>query len=226
MHANRASGLRRAGVRIGVVGAAVAAVMSAGLTPAYADLGDAGVAELGSVTVTGASPSSSGPIIPCRLGEQASASTPGVSYPGVRFGSGTTTCNQDAAGNADIKVAGNTFELSLFNKAEYGRRLIRVRSFEATCKSTENGTSAGWKLGGYSGFTLPSPVPQNHVVTVPGKTGMPPVAKIVVNKVETDQGAIALTAMHITLDPDDGYGAIGGTITVGATACAPTWPPR
>ncbi|MGO1051873.1 hypothetical protein [Crossiella sp. CA198] len=214
----------RSAFRIGVVGAAAAMALSAGLTPAYAaDLGDAGVAELGSVTVQGANPSSSGPIIPCNVNEQVAASTPGVSYPGVSFGIGSTACNKDADGNANIKVTGNKFELNLFNKSEYGRRLIRVKTFEATCKSTENSTQAGFKLGGYSGFTLPNPVPQNHVVLVPGKTGMPPVAKIMVNKVETDQGAIAMTAMHITLDPDDGYGAIGGTITVGATACAPTW---
>lgn len=209
---------------MGVVGAAVAVAFGVGVAPAYADLGHPGMAELGSVSVQGANPSSSGPIIPCDIADQVPGTTQGASYPGVSFGAGSTACNKDADGNANIKVTGNKFELSLFNKSEYGRRLIRVRGFEATCTSTQNSTKASFKLNGYSGFALPNPVPANHEVLVPGKTAAaPPVAKITVNKVETDQGAIAMTAMHIVLDPQDGYGPIGGTITVGATACAPTW---
>ncbi|GAA2790988.1 hypothetical protein [Crossiella cryophila] len=216
----------RSAYRIGVVGAAIAMALSAGLSPAYAaDLGDQGTAELGSVNVQGANPSSSGPIIGCDVDGQSTGTTPGVTYPGVSFGAGTTACNKEPNGDANILVKGNKFELNLFNTTEYGRRLIRVKTFEATCKSTENGTQAGFKLGGYSGFSLPNPVPSGHVVMVPGKNSTkPPVAKIIVNKSETDgQGAISLTAMRIVLDPQDGYGDIGGTINVGVTACKPTW---
>lgn len=147
-----------------------------------------------------------------------------MSYPGVSFGAGTTSCKKEANGDANIKVTGNKFELSLFNKSEYGKRLLRVKSFEVTCQSTENGTSTSFKLNGYSGFTLPSPVPQNHVVKIPGKRSTDaPVARLVLNKYDSKDGASSLTAMRIVLDPQDAYGAIGGTVDVGVTACAPTW---
>jgi hypothetical protein len=142
--------------------------------------------------------------------------------PDITFDGGTTVCGRAADGTASAEVAGERFETTVLR--QFGGPALRLRSYVASCTTTENGSSGYIQLGGAGGFELPEQIPANHVITVPGlEEGDAPMARIVLNELvapSPPDGSLTTNAMHVTLFPEGGPAS--GDIVVGTAACDPT----
>ncbi|WP_235999087.1 hypothetical protein [Qaidamihabitans albus] len=137
------------------------------------------------------------------------------------YGSGDTTCARDADGVSTAKASGRRFETEVLR--QFGGPVLRVRNFSAECRTTGNGSSGYVELSGVSGFRLPSEIPPEHTITIPGRAeGDPPMAELVLNELVAPtppDGSLTTHALHIKLFPQGGPG--GGDIFVGTATCDP-----
>jgi hypothetical protein len=192
--------------------------------PAFADGPAAtGAGAVGTVDVTvSGQPAHSGLIAPCLAGTTPANRTDPIAVgTDTWFGTATTTCTRNTGGTAGVTVSGASFETRILSR--YGGPVIRARTFKAACDTVENGSRGQIALSGITGFTVPSTIPANYTVTIPGASpDTRPMAVIVLNELivpEPSDGSMVTNAMHIKLFPDGGPAS--GDIVVGNAACAP-----
>jgi hypothetical protein len=165
------------------------------------------------------------PIAQCEAGVVEQATSPGAEVPDfVEFDGGSTTCSFDETTEAaTASVTGERFRLE--GLAQYGGpRLIRLSSFTVTCETTATGSSANFRLSGLTGITVPSTIPPNHVVTIPGPAGAPPIATVTFNETlipSPPDGSMTVNVMHVRLFPEGSRTHTTGDIVVGSVSCAP-----
>lgn len=196
----------------------------------------AGQAQADSESVAGASvgsadlilngvPVTIDPMAECGTGEVEQAGSAAAGVDGfVEFEGGTTTCTVDeTTGVAKASVTGERFRLE--GLEQYGGpSVIRLAGFTASCESGPAGSSAQFRLSGLAGLTIPSTIPPNHVVTIPGPAGAPPAATITFNETlfaSPPDGSMTVHLMHIRLFPQGPPTADSGDIFVGSVSCAP-----
>ncbi|GAA1972664.1 hypothetical protein [Amycolatopsis minnesotensis] len=178
---------------------------------------------LGSADVTvGTQAVHAAPIAVCEVGGTLQNTSSGASVgTTTKYGRGDTTCTRDANGTASAKATGQRFETSILK--QFGGPVIKVRSYTAGCTTTANGSSGYMEIGGVSGLTVPTDIPANYTVAIPGKNaGDPPMAEVVVNELiapTPPDGSLATHAMHIKLFPQGGPAS--GDIMVGSASCDP-----
>lgn len=205
-------------------GLAALALVLPGADHARADPGPVARASLGSVDlVLDGEAATIEPIAPCGA-EVEDASSEGAEIAEfVEFEAGSTTCEVDE-GVATASVTGERFRLT--GLARYGGpSLIRIADFTATCETTETGSSSRVRFGELSGLTVPSRVPPNHVVTIPGPPGAAPIATVTFNETamtEPEEGAITVNLMHVRLFPEGPTEQVTGDIVVGSVTCVPS----
>jgi hypothetical protein len=182
-----------------------------------------GAGSIGAVDITvGQQSAHADPIAPCVVDTTAANRNDPVSVgTTTKYGLGTTTCKRNSNGTASVQVSGQRFETTVLQ--QFGGPVIRARTFKAGCDTTENGSSGSMELGSVTGFTVPTSIPPNYTVTIPGSTaGAPPMAEIVLNELvvpNPPDGSLTTHAMHIKLFPQGGPAS--GDIVVGTAACAP-----
>lgn len=162
-------------------------------------------------------------LAPCQVGSVSTASTPGATGRGfVSFGTGTSSCGMTTDGAAKVTVSGRRFTLD--GLRAYGGPLIKIASWSASCTTTENGSSSNIQLNSVSGIRLPSSIPANHTIMIPGRKATdPPVAKIMINEVllpDPADGSMTVNLMHVWLFPE-GIALARGEAVVGTVHCAP-----
>ncbi|MCP2234986.1 hypothetical protein [Prauserella halophila] len=165
-----------------------------------------------------------GPIAACHVDGENANSTPGIAVGEdgdlASYGRGETSCVREG-GQAHAEVSGNRFSTAVLEP--YGGPKIRVRSYTASCHTTDNGSASSMWLSGVTGFDVPEDIPPNHEVLIPGATeNDPPLARIVLNEFtapEPPDGSLAMSAMRIELFPEGG--PVTGDIRVGSSRCAP-----
>ncbi|HEY7597056.1 MAG TPA: choice-of-anchor P family protein [Actinophytocola sp.] len=214
--------------RTGVAGLALAGLVLAGVSPAQA-LPEEALASgtIGSVEATyGGDPVQVEPLAACDTQDvQVADSASHVERGFLEFGRGSSSCTRDAdTGVASAEVTGELFRLDALRA--YGGPRIRLTDYTVECATTENGSSASFHIGGLSGLAVPSRLPPNHVVTVPGsEPAAPPLARVTLNETvvpDPPDGGITVNLMHVRLFPDGGsQGDLGGEIVVGSVHCSP-----
>lgn len=213
--------------RVVVTGIAVAASMLVAAASAQAVTED-GVASLGAVNVTYNYTGQhvvTGPVATCDVNGQGSGYSPGAEVPGIaRYGTGNTRCTRDlAARTAQVDAVGSRFQLDAL--VNYGGPRIRMERYQATCRATDRGSEESIWLSGLSGISVPSTIPANYTVTVPGRfAGDPPLARVILNEVimpTPSDGSIAVNLMRVILFPNGGPQT--GDVVVGSAACAPVF---
>lgn len=213
--------------RTGTVGLAIAGLVLIGVTPAQAaDWEAVATGSLGSadLLVDGA-PVGIEPIAPCDSEDVTSGYSAGAEIEDVvEFAGGPTTCTRDESnGVATAEVTGGRFRLD--GLRPYGGPRIRMRSYSATCETTETGSRASFQFSGLTGLEVPSTIPVNHKITIPGRRpGAKPLARIILNeKIVPDppDGSMTVNIMHIKLFPRGPANRVRGDIVVGSVSCAP-----
>ncbi len=159
----------------------------------------------------------------CEVGGAATASTPGATGRGfVSFGTGTSSCTTTENGAAKVEVSGKRFTLE--GLRAYGGPLIKIAKWSASCVTTEAGSSSNISLSSVSGLQLPSTIPTNHTIMIPGRRATdPPVAKIMINELllpDPADGSMTVNLMHVWLFPE-GVALAHGEVVVGTVHCAP-----
>lgn len=202
----------------------VAALTVAGLAfvvvPAQASPGDAvaegsaGAVTIGQVTVE--------PIAPCSTEGDLDAESDSVAVPNmVTYASGTSTCTVDEAGEiAKTTVSGGRFRFD--GLRSHGGPRIRLNSFTAKCETTLTGSNSSIQFSGLTGVTVPSQLPSNHVVTIPGGPQGKPMATVTFNEAvlpSPADGSMTVNLMHIRMFPQGG--PTSGDAYVGTVHCAP-----
>lgn len=183
--------------------------------------GSVGAADL----VLNGVPTSIAPLAECRTGEVEQVSSAAAEVDDfVEFGGATARCTVDeTTGVARASVRGERFHLEGLERYG-GPRVIRLASFTASCETTATASSVQVRFSGLAGLTVPSPIPPNHVVTIPGPAGAPPTATVTFNETlfpSRPDGSMTVHLMHIRLFPDGPPKADTGDIVVGSVSCAP-----
>ncbi len=204
--------------------AAVLLTLAAGAVSAQASPGDAiAKGTVGTVDATVAGePVSVDPIAPCDTAGPPQGSSGQVSVDGfITFTSGSSKCTVNDAGElASVEVTGGRFRLDALR--DHGGPRIRLSSYTVRCQTTLTGSSSWVQFSGASGFEVPAELPANHVVTIPGEAGQPPLATITLNETivpSPADGSMTVNLMHIRLFPQGGPDS--GDIVVGSVHCAP-----
>lgn len=190
------------------------------VVPAQASPGDA-VAEgwAGSVTIGDVTVE---PIAPCSTEGALTGQSGEVSVPNVvTYASGNSTCTVDEAGEiAKTTVTGGRFRFDALR--QYGGPRIRLSSFSAKCETTLTGSSSSIQFSGLSGVSVPSQLPSNHVVTIPGGPNGKPKATVTFNELvlpSPPDGSMTVHLMHIRMFPQGG--PTSGDAYVGTVHCSP-----
>lgn len=213
--------------RTAVVGLALAGLVLTGVSPAQA-LPEEGIASgtIGSVDATyDGEAVAIDPLAECDTQGSATGASAAVREAGfLEFGTGRSTCELDEeTGVASAEVTGRLFRLDALRP--YGGPRIRMTNYTVECATTENGSTASFHIGGLSGLSVPSQLPPNHVVTVPGRgVGAPPLAKVTLNETvvpDPPDGSMTVNIMRINLFPDGGGGELDGEVVVGSVSCSP-----
>lgn len=162
------------------------------------------------------------PIAACAVDKTQQATSNGTSVgTTTKYGRGETTCTRDANGTASAKASGQRFETTILK--QFGGPAIKVRSYTAGCTTTANGSSGYMEISGVTGVTVPTDIPANFTIAIPGKNaGDPPMAEVVVNELiapTPPDGSLGTHAMHIKLFPQGGPAS--GDIMVGSANCDP-----
>jgi hypothetical protein len=162
------------------------------------------------------------PIAPCVVGGTGENRTDPVTVGmTTRYGLGETSCTRNSDGTASVQVTGSRFDTTLLR--QFGGPRITVRTYQAGCTTTANGSNGSMELGSATGFTVPDSIPPNYTITIPGRAeGDPPLADIVLNELvvpHPPDGSLVTNALHIKLFPQGGPAA--GDILVGSAACDP-----
>jgi hypothetical protein len=176
--------------------------------------GWAGAVEIGSVSVD--------PIAPCSTEGAPSGTSGAVSVPDVvSYASGNSTCTIDDVGEiAKTTVTGGRFRFDALRS--YGGPRIRLTSFSAKCETTLTGSSSSIQFSGLTGVSVPSQLPSNHVVTIPGGPQGKPMATVTFNEAvlpSPADGSMTVHLMHIRMFPQGG--PTTGDAYVGTVHCAP-----
>jgi len=163
-------------------------------------------------------------IATCTVGGVTSASTNGAAATGfVNYGKGKSTCGTDTTtGAAKVTVTGTKF---IFDGPKtYGGPVIKLTSFSISCSTVENGSQSSIKITGLTGVTVPSSIPANYTVDIPGtQPGSPPIARVVLNEVilpDPPDGGLIVNLMHVTLFPE-GVAIDSGEVVLGSVSCSP-----
>lgn len=211
-----------------VLGAVVAAgVLAVGLTSANAVADPVETTAAGAIgmvdTMIDGEPVRQAPIAPCDVdGEQNNDSGRVTVGDVAKFWGGDTACTHAGNGHAHAKIAGRYFATDVLR--EWGGPRIKVSSFKLSCKTVQNGASGRVDLRGVRGIDLPEDIPSNYTVMVPGRIeGAAPLAKVIVNELQTPSpadGSMTMHAMRIVLFPEGG-GPNSGDITLGTVSCDP-----
>jgi len=213
--------------RTGVVGLAVVALLLPGVGYAQAaDWESMAGGSIGAVDIVlDGEPVTVDPVAECDTDGLQQASSAGAEVEDfVEFAGGTTSCTVNQSnGVARASVTGGRFRLDGLRQFG-GPRTIRMTSFSASCETTETGSSARFQFRGLTGLTVPSSIPPNHVVTIPGRAGAPPVATVTFNETlipDPPDGSMTVNLMHFRLFPQGPADEVGGDIVVGSVSCAP-----
>lgn len=198
-----------------VVGGALAAPPVAGADP------QVGSGEVGSMDVTTVEGSpGAGPIAGCDVAGPVTAATDGVQSLGVAtFGPGGSSCAHTLDTDT-ISVTATGTDFTLYALSGTGAGTISIEGYQADCSATGGGSRAGMSLSGVRGVDVPSRIPSNYTVTIPGRDGET-VATVVLNAIRFgDRGRVDLDAARITLHGDAGAAA-DGELVLGSVRCAP-----
>jgi hypothetical protein len=195
-------------------GLALVAVPVAQAAPgdAVAD-GNAGSAQIGQTTVA--------PIAPCTTEGVLEGANSDTTVPNVVTYSGSkSTCAIDDVGEiASVAVTGGRFRFDALRA--YGGPRIRLSSYSAKCNTSLTGSSSSFQFSGLSGVSVPSQIPPNHVVTIPG-AGNKPMATVTFNETvipSPPNGGMTVNLMHIRMFPQGG--PVAGDAYVGSVHCSP-----
>jgi hypothetical protein len=197
-----------------------AAGLALAVAPAQAAPGDAvaqgsaGAVTIGDVTVE--------PIAPCSTGGAPAGHSGEVSVPDVvTYASGDSTCTVDDAGEiAKASVTGGRFRFDALRR--YGGPRLRLTGYSAKCETTLAGSTSAVQFSGLSGVSVPSQLPSNYVVTIPGGPDGKPMATVTFNEVVLPahaDGGMTVHVMHIRMFPQGG--PTSGDAYVGTVRCAP-----
>ena len=176
--------------------------------------GSAGAVTIGEVTVE--------PVAPCSTEGSLSAESDEVAVPNVvTYSSGSSTCTIDDVGEiAKTTVTGGRFRFDALRS--HGGPRIRLTSYTAKCETTLTGSSSSIQFSGLTGVSVPSQLPSNHVVTIPGGPDGKPMATVTFNEAlipSPPDGSMTVHLMHIRMFPQGG--PTSGDAYVGTVHCAP-----
>jgi hypothetical protein len=176
--------------------------------------GNAGSATIGQNTVP--------PIAPCTTEGALEATNNEVSVPNVvTYSDSKAVCTIDDAGEiATVAVNGGRFRFDALR--EHNGPRIRLSSYSAKCETTLTGSKASFTFSGLSGIKVPSQIPPNHVVTVPGGPEGKPKATVTFNETivpDPPDGSMTVHLMHIRMFPQGG--PTTGDAYVGTVHCSP-----
>jgi hypothetical protein len=187
--------------------------------PAEAAPGDAvGTGNAGAVTI---GQTNVPPIAPCTTEGELQSTTSEVSVPNVvTYTDSKSVCTIDDVGEiATVTVTGGRFRFDALR--QYNGPRIRLSSYTAKCNTTLSGSSASFQFSGLSGVSVPSQIPPNHVVTIPGTDGKPK-ATVTFNETlipNPPNGSMTVHLMHIRMFPQGG--PTSGDAYVGTVHCSP-----
>lgn len=176
--------------------------------------GNAGSAAIGQTTVP--------PIAPCTTEGTLEATNSEVSVPNVvTYSNSKSVCTVDDVGEiATVTVTGGRFRFDAL-RAHNGPR-IRLSSYSAKCETTLTGSKTSFTFSGLSGISVPSQIPANHVVTVPGGPDGKPKATVTFNETivpNPPDGSMTVHLMHIRMFPQGG--PTTGDAYIGTVRCSP-----
>ncbi|MBB4688857.1 hypothetical protein [Amycolatopsis jiangsuensis] len=152
-------------------------------------------------------------------GPSSARSSGGVAGDVADFGFGGTTCGRDGA-VATVQAGGQRFETDLLRR--WGGPVLKVRTYSSGCATTESGSTGSMSIGEVSGFTVPSSVPANYLITIPGGEAGTALATVTLNETVTPQpadGSLVTHAVHLKLFPQGGPAS--GDLYLGTAACNP-----
>lgn len=176
--------------------------------------GNAGSVTIGQTTVP--------PIAPCTTEGVMEAGNPEVSVPNVvTYSNAKSVCTIDDVGEiATVTVTGGRFRFDALRN--HGGPRIRLSSYTAKCETTLTGSKSSFQFSGLSGISVPSQIPQNHVVTIPGGPDGKPKATVTFNEMHLPSppdGSMTVHLMHIRMFPQGG--PTTGDAYVGTVHCSP-----
>ncbi|WP_233573789.1 hypothetical protein [Amycolatopsis panacis] len=135
------------------------------------------------------------------------------------FGFGGSTCGRTGA-VATAQGGGQRFETDLLRR--WGGPVLKVRTYSSGCSTTESGSTGSMSIGEVSGLTVPSSIPANYSITIPGGEAGTAMATVTLNETVTPQpadGSLVTHAMHLKLFPQGGPAS--GDLYLGTAACNP-----
>jgi hypothetical protein len=177
-------------------------------------LGDAGSVTIGDAVVE--------PIAACSTEGELETSTASTSVPDVvTYSDSKSVCTIDDVGEiATVSVTGGRFRFDALREWDGPR--IRLSSYSAKCETTLTGSKSSFQFSGLSGIKVPSQIPANHVVTIPGGPDGKPKATVTFNETllpTPADGSMTVHLMHIRLFPQGGPAS--GDAYVGSVRCSP-----
>ena len=136
------------------------------------------------------------------------------------FGFGGTVCGRNGP-VVDVQAGGQRFESDFLTR--FGGPKLKIRTYAVGCSTnTDSGSTGSMSIGEVSGFTVPSSVPANYRITVPGGAAGTALATITLNETVTPtpaDGSLVTHAVHVKLFPQGGPAS--GDIYLGTAACNP-----
>jgi hypothetical protein len=176
--------------------------------------GNAGAVTIGQTTVP--------PIAPCSTEGAMETANNEVSVADVvTFSDSKSVCTIDDVGEiATANVTGGRFRFDALR--QYNGPRIRLSSYTAKCETTLTGSRSSFTFSGLSGISVPSQIPPNHVVTVPGGPDGKPKATVTFNEMHTPtppDGSMTAHLMHIRMFPEGG--PTTGDAYIGTVHCSP-----
>jgi hypothetical protein len=197
--------------------------------PALADEWATASGSIGSARAFGESPPvrvNIPALAPCEIGAVSAAttaSTPGVSARGfVSFGPGNARCASVSPGVVRVSLSGSRFRFD--GLRAYGGPTIQVASWSATCTTNQTGSRSNIQLTNVVGIPLPTSIPANHTIMIPGRhPADPPLAKVVLNELlqpSPADGSMTVNLMHVWLFPQ-GVSLAWGEVVLGTVHCSP-----
>ncbi|WP_410568342.1 choice-of-anchor P family protein [Amycolatopsis sp. cmx-4-61] len=135
------------------------------------------------------------------------------------FGSGDTGCGR-SGGTSIAEAAGRRFKATVLQR--YGGPELTVRTYSAKCSTTDIGSVGEVAVGAVEGVTVPSEIPANYRIVIPGGAAGTALATVTLNETVTPQppdGSLVTHAVHIKLFPQGGPAS--GDIYLGTAACDP-----
>ncbi|HYQ63729.1 hypothetical protein [Actinophytocola sp.] len=176
--------------------------------------GHAGTTKVGQVTVPSIAPCSTEGRMQATKSETTVADV-------VTYSNNKSVCTIDGVGEiATVTVTGGRYRFDAL--IPYGGPRIRLASFTARCETTLTGSRSTLQFTGLSGIQVPSRIPKNYVVTIPGGPGGKPKATVTFNEVITPSppnGSMTVHLMHIRMFPAGG--PTTGDSYVGTVFCSP-----